>query len=106
MSNSTQPTIGIIGLGYVGLPLAIAFAKTRSVVAFDTDADRIAELQTGRDRTREVSCDELIHVETDIVYTSNETDLSVCSIFIITVPTPVDKANQPDLSQLKNASQT
>ncbi len=98
-------TIAIIGLGYVGLPLAVEFGKYRSVVGFDVNAKRLAELQRGEDRTLECSPEELAH-SPHLRYSGDLQDLKEASIFIVTVPTPVDQANRPDMTHLINASET
>ena len=97
--------IGIIGLGYVGLPLAVEFGKQRLVVGFDTNANRVAELQAGQDHTLECSPEQL-NSAAKLSYTCNQEDLRSCEIFIVTVPTPVDTANRPDMSPLIKASAT
>ena len=98
--------IGIIGLGYVGLPLAHAFAKNDyKIVGFDINKSRVLELQQGFDRTLEIDVAQLKEIKEHIVYTSASDDLIDCSIFIITVPTPIDKNNRPDLTPLINSSQ-
>jgi UDP-N-acetyl-D-galactosamine dehydrogenase len=95
--------IGIIGLGYVGLPLAIEFGKKYEVVGFDINQLRIDELKKSSDRTREVDSSEL--QKTTVVFTSDEKELDSCNFFIITVPTPVTNSKQPDLSPLVKASE-
>lgn len=95
--------IAVIGLGYVGLPLAVQFGKGRSVVGYDVSRDRIAELRKGFDRTHECSRDELTTAR-QLSYTCDEGDLSDCGVFIVTVPTPTDSANRPDLRSLEGAS--
>ena len=95
--------IAIVGLGYVGLPLAVEFGKHFTTVGFDIHAARVDELRAGADHTRETSAEELaaashLHFSTDIG------DLAGCNVFVVTVPTPVDEANRPDLSPLENAS--
>lgn len=97
--------IAIIGLGYVGLPLAVEFGKKIQVVGFDINKERIAELQSGFDRTREVEADEL-KSSTGLSYSSELTDLKDVSCFIVTVPTPVDEFKTPDLRPLQSASKT
>ncbi len=97
--------IAVIGLGYVGLPLAVAFARGHDVVAFDIDADRIAELQAGEDRTLEVPVEALKAAER-LTFSADPADLQGCNVFIVTVPTPIDAHKQPDLSALKAASRT
>ena len=98
-------TMAIIGLGYVGLPLAVEFGKKHPVIGFDVNEARISELKLGVDRTLEVDQGELGLAEY-LCYTSNSTDLKSAQIFIVTVPTPIDGANRPDLSPLIKASQT
>lgn len=97
--------IGIIGLGYVGLPLAVEFGKKLPVVGFDINQDRIAELQRGFDRTREVTSEELA-LSKHLTYSSNLEDLRTVNYFIVTVPTPVDEFKTPDLRPLQSASKT
>jgi UDP-N-acetyl-D-galactosamine dehydrogenase len=99
-----QP-IAIIGLGYVGLPLAVEFGKKRSVVGFDINAKRIAELQGGHDHTLETTPEEL-KAAAQLAFTSHIDDLRDCAFFIVTVPTPIDNANRPDLTPLVKASET
>ena len=101
--NLQNLTIAVIGLGYVGLPLAVEFGKKRKVIGFDTNLDRVIELQGGSDHTLEVSCEELVSAS-NLSFTSNKEDLSNARIYIVTVPTPVDGANRPDLGPLKKAS--
>ena len=97
--------IAVIGLGYVGLPLAVEFGKTRPVVGFDIDADRIAELKNGLDNTREVESDELVAAKY-LSFTTDPNALHAATVFIVTVPTPIDAHKQPDLTQLRKASTT
>jgi UDP-N-acetyl-D-galactosamine dehydrogenase len=104
MAVNTQK-IAIIGLGYVGLPLAIEFGKQRPVLGFDINIARIAELKSGQDHTLEASPEELAHAK-HLSFSSNPADLQACQIFIVTVPTPVDQANRPDLTPLVKASET
>ena len=94
--------IGIIGLGYVGLPLAIEFSKKYSVIGLDKDANRIKQLNDGIDKTLEVNKEELNVA--DIIYTVEVQDISDCNVYIITVPTPVDQYNNPDMLALNSAS--
>jgi UDP-N-acetyl-D-galactosamine dehydrogenase len=100
----TQP-IAIIGLGYVGLPLAVEFGKHRSVIGFDINPDRIIALQGGDDATREISAEEL-ETASHLTLTSDATDLAQARIFIVTVPTPIDAYKRPDLTPLLRASET
>ena len=102
--HPNQP-IAIIGLGYVGLPLAVEFGKKRSVVGFDINAKRIAELQEGHDHTLETTPEEL-KAATLLAFTSHADDLRDCAVFIVTVPTPIDNANRPDLTPLVKASES
>jgi UDP-N-acetyl-D-glucosamine/UDP-N-acetyl-D-galactosamine dehydrogenase len=97
--------IAIIGLGYVGLPLAVEFGKHRSVLGFDINQQRIDELQSGQDHTLECSPSQLKEAVL-LSYSSQFDDLKACQIFIVTVPTPVDQANRPDMTPLIKASQT
>jgi UDP-N-acetyl-D-galactosamine dehydrogenase len=107
-----QNKIAIIGLGYVGLPLAVEFAKKFPTIGFDINAQRIAELNSGFDRTLEVEDAHLKSVlasnpgELGLFNSRNIEDISSCNIFIITVPTPTDKHNRPDLTPLYKASET
>lgn len=96
--------LGIVGLGYVGLPLAIEFGKLRRVVGFDINLKRINELKYGQDHTLEVSSEELTSAKY-LTFTTNIRDLNDCNCFIITVPTPIDEHNQPNLNPLLKASE-
>ncbi|RUU00907.1 nucleotide sugar dehydrogenase, partial [Mesorhizobium sp. M7A.T.Ca.TU.009.01.3.2] len=95
--------IAIIGLGYVGLPLAVAFGAGRDVVGFDIDQSRVDALRRGDDHTLEASSDE-ISAASRLTFTTDKADLRDCGIFIVTVPTPIDRANRPDLKPLIMAS--
>ncbi|MCD8400497.1 nucleotide sugar dehydrogenase [Tenacibaculum finnmarkense] len=98
--------ICIVGLGYVGLPLAHAFASNKfKVVGFDINSQRIAELKQGYDRTFEIEKSQLKTVKNHIKYTSKVQDISAATIFIVTVPTPIDSSNRPDLTPLIKSSQ-
>lgn len=103
--NLKSAEIAIIGLGYVGLPLAVEFGKLRKVLGFDINANRIAQLQSGHDSTLEVESQELA-AASQLRFSSNAADLKDCQVFIVTVPTPVDQANRPDLTPLIKASET
>jgi len=103
--NLNIGTVAVIGLGYVGLPLAVEFGKRRNVLGFDINPARIAELKTGRDATLEVSPDELKEAS-ELRFSCNAEDLKGCTAFIVTVPTPIDTANRPDMSLLIKASET
>jgi len=93
--------IAIIGLGYVGLPLALAFAKHYKVVGYDVNAERLGQLNKGVDANLDVE----VEVNSNLIFSNNENDLKKSNIYIITVPTPVDKDNVPDLTSLKSASE-
>ena len=95
--------LAIIGLGYVGLPLAAEFAKSRNVIGFDINKDRIKELQKGYDRTNELSSSDL-SLASNLKYTWNINDLKKCNCYIITVPTPINELNEPDLSSILSAT--
>ncbi|WP_443643409.1 Vi polysaccharide biosynthesis UDP-N-acetylglucosamine C-6 dehydrogenase TviB [Candidatus Levibacter sp. Uisw_134_01] len=97
--------IAIIGLGYVGLPLAVEFAKLRSVLGFDTNQNRIDELKRGKDSTLGTSYEEL-KLAKNLNLTSKKSDLNKANCFIVTVPTPIDKHNRPNLGPLTEASET
>lgn len=97
--------LGIIGLGYVGLPLAVAFGEARPTIGFDIDEVRILELRKGHDRTRECSREELINAK-HLTFTSEINDLQDVDTYIMAVPTPVTAAKVPDLSLAKRASET
>lgn len=103
--NLSDKKIAIIGLGYVGLPLAVEFGKTRSVIGFDINQKRIAELKSGQDHTLEVT-PEALKLAQHLGYSFNADDLKNASVFIVTVPTPIDNANRPDLTPLVKASET
>ena len=98
-----QKKIAIIGLGYVGLPLAVEFGKTRLTLGFDISASRIKELLGGNDKTLEVSEKDLKEAA-HLGLSSNPEDLNDCKIFIVTVPTPIDDVNRPDLTSIIKAS--
>ncbi|ROT46371.1 nucleotide sugar dehydrogenase [Pusillimonas sp. NJUB218] len=97
--------IAIIGLGYVGLPLAVEFGKQRAVLGFDINEARIAELRSGIDSTLEVTSADL-KAAPHLVFSSQRADLESCGVFIVTVPTPIDTANRPDLTPIVKASET
>ena len=125
--NPAHIRIGVIGLGYVGLPLAVEFARKYSVVGFDIKQSRIDELRRGEDSTREVDPAELRQLfsapahegvarsagavtgapgRSGLAFTSTASDLEACTVFIITVPTPIDRYKRPDLAPLLRASET
>ena len=102
--NNHQGKLAVIGLGYVGLPLAVAFGNARPVLGFDVDDVRVSELSSGRDRTMEVSPRNLRDA-TNLCFSSDEASLNDCDIFIVAVPTPLDNVNRPDLSALIGATE-
>ena len=97
-------TVSVVGLGYVGLPVAVAFGKVRRTIGFDINSKRIEELKAGNDKNKEVSAEDL--KAANITYTSESETLKSASFHIVAVPTPVDKANQPDLTLVLRASET
>ncbi len=99
-----NPSIAIIGLGYVGFPLAVEFGKQYPTLGFDIDATRISELHRGYDRTQEVS-DAQLKTSSHLKFSSELIDLSACNTFIVTVPTPIDHFKKPDLGPLLKASE-
>ena len=102
-----QYKIGIIGLGYVGFPLACLFAKKYRVVAFDINTKRVNALKKGEDSTLEVDKDKIASaLSNGMLCTDNKEDLKDCNIYIVTVPTPVTENNYPDLRPLEKASET
>lgn len=105
LTLSPAPKIAIIGLGYVGLPLAVAFGRQTATIGYDLDATRVAELQTGHDRTLETSS-EALRAATGLRCSDDAADLAGCEVFIVTVPTPVDAYKRPDMSALEAASRT
>lgn len=102
---SEDTTIAIIGLGYVGLPLAVEFGKQRPTIGFDVNSDRVAELQNRQDRTREVEPQELSEA-TQLEYTTDLEAIRAATVYIVTVPTPIDAHKRPDLTPLIKASET
>lgn len=104
LSAAQSPRPAIIGLGYVGLPLAVAFGRLLPTLGFDIDAARVAELQQGHDHTLELEDDELAHA-THLRCTADAGELAACNVYIITVPTPIDAHEQPDLGPLRSASE-
>jgi len=105
MFDLSDTRIGIIGLGYVGLPLAVEFGKQYPTLGLDLKQERVDELERGQDVTREVTSDELAEAS-QLAFTSNPGDLADCNVYIVTVPTPIDAHKRPDVSFLKAASQT
>lgn len=103
--TSKNIRLAVIGLGYVGLPLAVEFGKKRPATGFDINSKRIDELKQGNDFTLEVSHEELIEAK-HLQYTSSLEDLRTCNVFIVTVPTPINEHKQPDLSPLLKASES
>ncbi len=101
--NINKLRIGVIGLGYVGLPLAVEFGKQFSTLGFDVKADRIAELEKGVDSTLEVSAEELSEA-THLSYSTDASALAECNFYVVTVPTPIDEHKVPLLTPLESAS--
>lgn len=97
--------IGIVGLGYVGLPLLCTFAKKYPVIGFDISGKRVSELQSGIDRTGELAESELIDL-TELTFSTNVRDLATCNVFIVSVPTPIDSNKNPDLEPLESACES
>jgi UDP-N-acetyl-D-galactosamine dehydrogenase len=105
LSEIAASKIAIIGLGYVGLPLAVEFSRKYSVLGFDINKERVAELKRGYDRTQEISSEDLQRVQ-DLQFSDELSALASCDIFIVTVPTPIDNYKKPDLGPLLKASDT
>ena len=103
MPHAKDRKIAVVGLGYVGLPIAVAFGKRQRVIGFDINKAKIAELQKGHDRTGEVSGAEL--KATDVQYTFQPSDLKAADFIIVAVPTPINEALQPDLTALRKSSE-
>ncbi len=103
--NNSAIRIGIVGLGYVGLPLAVAFGRKYPTVGFDLKPKRIEDLKNGIDATREVDSSELAQAEL-LRFATDRDSLADCNYFIVTVPTPIDSAKRPDLKPLQAASET
>jgi UDP-N-acetyl-D-galactosamine dehydrogenase len=103
--NLRNLKIGVVGLGYVGLPLAVEFGKRFRTIGFDIKAGRVAELRKGVDNTLEVDADELAEA-VKLTYTTRLNDLRACRVFIVTVPTPIDEYKRPDLTPLVKSSES
>ncbi len=103
MRQAKERKIAVVGLGYVGLPIAVAFGKRQRVIGFDINKAKIAELQQGHDRTGEVSSADF--KETDVQYTFQPSDLKAADFIIVAVPTPINEALQPDLTALCKSSE-
>lgn len=103
--KTTDVRLAVIGLGYVGLPLAVEFGKKRSVIGFDINQERIESLRQGIDKTLEVEADELSQAK-GLTFSSQAQDLAEANVFIVTVPTPIDDYKQPDLTPLIRASES
>jgi len=100
---ASNPTICIIGLGYVGLPLAVEFGKKTKTIGFDINQQRVSELLKGHDHTLELDATELSEA-TQLTYSTSEADIKNADVYIVTVPTPINSGNQPDLTPLEKAS--
>ena len=105
LPQAEQIRVAVIGLGYVGLPLAVGFGRQISTLGFDINKARIAELQQHRDHTLEVSSEEFAQAK-NLTFSANADDLAACNVYIVTVPTPIDDAKRPDLTPLEAASRT
>ena len=105
MMTLDEAKIAVVGLGYVGLPLAVAFGRVFDTLGFDIKEERIAELRQGRDSTLEVEPEALAAAER-LRYTSKASELESCNIYVVAVPTPVDAHRRPDISMLRAASRT
>lgn len=105
LQENREIRIAVIGLGYVGLPLAVEFANGRDVVGFDVDTSRIEQLKQGLDKTKEVTAEKLAQASR-LSLTADFDDLVSCNVFIITVPTPIDEFKRPDLEPLRSATKT
>jgi len=105
MLSQDNVKIGMIGLGYVGLPLAVEFGKTMPTIGLDINSARIAELKSGKDSSLEVE-PEILVTATQLSYTDNPADLADCNVYVVTVPTPIDNYKRPDLTPLEGASHT
>jgi UDP-N-acetyl-D-glucosamine/UDP-N-acetyl-D-galactosamine dehydrogenase len=103
--TTDEARIGVVGLGYVGLPLAVAFARHLPVLGFDVDANRIEELRSGHDKTLEVAAHELKETK-GLRLSADDEALRDCNVFIVTVPTPIDRFKRPDLEPLESACRT
>lgn len=103
MTEHVFGSIAVLGLGYVGLPLAVELGKKNTVIGFDTNSERVKELNGGTDRTNERGAAEIL-ASKGLSFTSDANEMTGCQTFIVTVPTPVDSANKPDLSHLVSAS--
>lgn len=105
MITQANIKIAIIGLGYVGLPLAVEFAKQYTTIGYDVDSKRILDLLSGHDITNEIDCQELKLLK-NLTLTNDSLELASCNVYVVTVPTPVDKHKKPDFEPLINSSKT
>ena len=103
MLKLEQARIGVVGLGYVGLPLAVEFGRVLPTIGYEINETRVQELRSGVDRTREVEADELASAA-QLRYTTRLEDIKSCNVYIVTVPTPIDRFKRPDLTPLQSAS--
>src|SRR5690625_4509082 len=99
-----EQTIAVVGLGYVGLPLAVAFGKKRDIIGFDINEERIESLKNGYDKTNEVEAEDMKN--TTVEFTANPADLKRSNFIIVAVPTPITENKQPNLTPLLKASET
>ena len=105
LDDNLEDLICVIGLGYVGLPLAVEFGKLFQTIGFDIDKNRIADLKTAHDKTREVTKEEMVSAS-KLNFKSDINDIKKSSVYIVTVPTPIDQDNNPNLTPLISASET
>ena len=105
LPSADDTRVAVIGLGYVGLPLAVGFGRQLPTLGFDINQSRIAELRAHEDHTLEVSREELRDTP-QLSFSADPADLATCNVFIVTVPTPIDDAKRPDLRPLESASRT
>ena len=103
MFEKKKIKISIVGLGYIGLPLAVEFAKKYKVIGFDLDQNRIGELEKNHDSTLEIKDDAILSVRNNLSLTSNIDNTKECNIYIVCIPTPIDEFNKPNLKTLINS---
>jgi UDP-N-acetyl-D-galactosamine dehydrogenase len=106
MMKKSENKIAIVGLGYVGLPLAVEFAKKYKVIGFDIDQNRIRELEKNHDSTLEIKDEAISYVRNNLNFTSNKNDTKECNIYILCIPTPIDQFNRPNLEPLLSSSKS
>ena len=104
--NKSENKIAIIGLGYVGLPLAIEFAKKYKVIGFDINQSRIKELEKNNDSTLEIKSEDILSVRDNLNFTSNINNIKECNIYIVCIPTPIEEFKKPNLEPLISSSKS